>query len=106
MDNRQIYFSLGSNVGDRKSHIEHALKHLDSKLNINAISSIYETSPQGYEEQSNFYNLVCSTNNMINMYELLEICKDIEIHCGRTPNFINGPRILDIEIIYYVIQFF
>ena len=79
MDNSQIYFSLGSNVGDRKSHIEHALKHLDSKLNINAISSIYETSPQGYEEQSNFYNLVCSTNNMINMYELLEICKDIEI---------------------------
>ena len=44
MDNSQIYFSLGSNVGDRKSHIEHALKHLDSKLNINAISSIYESN--------------------------------------------------------------
>tara|TARA_Y100001970_G_C14224221_1_gene854557 strand:+ start:60 stop:554 length:495 start_codon:yes stop_codon:yes gene_type:complete len=101
MDSSQIYFSLGSNVGDRKSHIEHALKHLDSILNINAISSIYETSPQGYKDQSNFYNLVCSTNNMIDIYELLEICKNIEIHCGRTPNFINGPRILDIDIISY-----
>ena len=35
------------------------------------------------------------------MYELLGICKDIEIHCGRTSSFINGPRTLDIDIISY-----
>tara|TARA_Y100000817_G_C16342152_1_gene317645 strand:- start:1 stop:495 length:495 start_codon:yes stop_codon:yes gene_type:complete len=101
MNNHQIYLSLGSNVGDRKFHIQHALKHLDTKLKINTVSSVYETSPQGYKEQSNFYNLVCSTNNIIDVDELLEVCKDIEIHCGRTPNFINGPRILDIDIISY-----
>ncbi|MFL2627460.1 MAG: 2-amino-4-hydroxy-6-hydroxymethyldihydropteridine diphosphokinase [Dehalococcoidia bacterium] len=106
MDNEQIYFSLGSNVGDRKHNLKHALKHLNSNLNIDLISSIYETSPQGYKDQSNFYNLACSTKKQIDMYELLGICKEIEIHCGRTSNFINGPRILDIDIISYGDQLF
>ena len=56
MVNEQIYFSLGSNVGDRKYNLNHALEHLNSKLDINLISSIYETSPQGYKDQSDFYN--------------------------------------------------
>ena len=67
MDNRHIYFSLGSNVGDRKSHIEHALKHLDSKLNINAISSIKSkpnsSSPQASRSHNpsskNAFTIIC-----------------------------------------------
>ena len=77
MDNEQIYFSLGSNVGDRKYNLKHALKHLNSNLDIDLISSIYETSPQGYKDQSNFYNLACSTKKLIDMYVLLGICQEI-----------------------------
>tara|TARA_B100000676_G_C18060045_1_gene837132 strand:- start:1451 stop:1942 length:492 start_codon:yes stop_codon:yes gene_type:complete len=101
MNQDRIYFSLGSNLGDRKYNLQHALMHLNSKLEIDLISSVYETTPQGFIDQFNFYNLVCSSINKINAHKLLRFCQEIEIHCGRKPNFINGPRTVDIDIISY-----
>tara|TARA_B110000263_G_C15240165_1_gene479009 strand:- start:380 stop:874 length:495 start_codon:yes stop_codon:yes gene_type:complete len=101
MRSNNIYFSLGSNIGDRKNNLLHGINHLNTHLNISSISSVYETSPQGYTEQSNFYNLVCTSTDNMEPEELLIICKDIETHCGRETRFQNGPRELDIDIISY-----
>ena len=90
----ELYLSLGSNQGDRRLNIEHAVSMLNIELKkpYKAISSILETEPWGFESENKFLNAVV-------LYELdlpegynaeaeglmvLEICKDIERKLGRT----------------------
>ncbi len=55
----QAYLGLGSNIGDRESQLNDAIKILNEYdgINVSNISPIYETAPVGYTEQPNFLNL-------------------------------------------------
>ena len=115
----ELYLSLGSNQGDRRLNIEHAVSMLNIELKkpYKAISSILETEPWGFESENKFLNAVV-------LYELdlpegynaeaeglmvLEICKDIERKLGRTgePQYdekgerIYTSRPIDIDILLF-----
>jgi len=70
-------------------------------IQIRKISSVYESSPWGYEEQEDFLNLALEVETDLPPLELLELIKNIEKRMGRKPTFRWGPRNIDIDILLY-----
>ena len=95
------YLCLGSNMGERKEYLCQALTLLSAKVNIERVSSVYETEPVGYEEQPLFLNLVCRISTDLSPDELLHLAKDTETEMGRVPGFANAPRVIDIDVLFY-----
>ncbi len=96
-----IYLGLGSNQGDRRGNLAAALQHLREVIDIDTISSVYETEPVGYLDQPRFLNMVCEGKTWLAAEELLTYVKAIEVTVGRQPSFRNGPRVIDIDILFY-----
>lgn len=99
----RVFLGIGSNVGDRKENILRALTFLEKNecLKIINCSSLYETKPYGIKEQNNFYNCVVSIETDLLPEELLKRLKKIEISTGRRKTFRWGPRVIDIDILYF-----
>ncbi|HAE62425.1 MAG TPA: 2-amino-4-hydroxy-6-hydroxymethyldihydropteridine diphosphokinase [Eubacteriaceae bacterium] len=98
---KDIYLSLGSNVGDTKKNIEEALKMLSEKIDIIKVSSFYETEPVGYADQDWFLNIVLKAKTDLVPLELLEFCKGIESKMKRVKTVRFGPRVIDVDILLY-----
>ncbi len=96
-----IYLALGSNLGDRRGNLATALQQLRNVMEITAVSSIYETEPVGYADQPLFLNMVCAGKTGLSAQDFLKKAKEIEAAIGRQPSFRNGPRPIDIDIIFY-----
>ncbi|HZS75452.1 MAG TPA: GTP cyclohydrolase MptA [Ktedonobacteraceae bacterium] len=96
-----VYLALGSNIGDRRANLAAALQRLRDVIDITSISSLYETEPVGYLEQPRFFNMVIQGQTALSPEELLKYAKDVEIALGRQPTFRNGPRPIDIDILFY-----
>ena len=97
----QVYLGIGSNLGDRQANMEKVLKLLGERLQIELVSSIYETEPVGYVEQPMFLNAVCRGQTELGPLQLLSLVKGIEASLGRVSSFPNAPRTIDIDIIFY-----
>jgi 2-amino-4-hydroxy-6-hydroxymethyldihydropteridine diphosphokinase len=97
-----IYLSLGSNLGDRQAHLQQALQELESaKVHILRISKIYETEPHGHRSQSWFLNLVAEVETNQLPFHLLNTIHRIERKLKRRRTIRNGPRTIDIDIVFY-----
>lgn len=96
-----VYLALGANIGDRRSNLAAALQRLREVLDIEVVSSIYETDPVGYTAQPRFLNIVCAGKTWLGAADLLKYTKEIEMAIGRKPSFRNGPRPIDIDILLY-----
>lgn len=96
-----IYLALGSNLGDRRGNLAAALQRLREVMKIVTVSSVYETEPVGYTDQPRFLNLVLRGLTTLTPQELLRAAKQIEKTLGRQDTFRNGPRLIDIDIIFY-----
>ena len=96
-----IYLSVGSNIANRKKNLEKALTELN-KNNIKEIkiSSFYETEPVG-PKQRNFYNIAGKFKTNLKPQELLKTVKKIEEKLGRIKTYHWGPRVIDIDILFY-----
>jgi len=99
-----VYLCLGSNLGEREKNLTQALTMLSQKVNLEKVSSIYETEPVGYKEQPFFLNLVCQVSTNLSPGNLLHLAKAIESKMGRVPSFPNAPRVIDIDILLYDTQ--
>ena len=100
-----VYLCLGSNLGEREQNLTEALTLLSQKLNLEKVSSVYETEPLGYKEQPFFLNLVCKASTNLSPGELLHLAKAIEGKMGRVPSGqINAPRVIDVDILLYDTQ--
>jgi 2-amino-4-hydroxy-6-hydroxymethyldihydropteridine diphosphokinase len=98
------YLGVGSNVGERTSFCRRAVEALGSApgISIEAVSSLYETSPVGGPPQRSFVNLVAKIDTSGTPGELLEVCKGIERRLGREPTDMRwGPRVADLDILLY-----
>lgn len=93
---------IGTNIGDRKKNIEDALDafRLVPKTEVLRVSSVYETEPVGYAEQNSFYNACFEIESGLNANEILGVCLGIEAGFGRVREIKNGPRILDLDVIF------
>jgi 2-amino-4-hydroxy-6-hydroxymethyldihydropteridine diphosphokinase len=97
----EVYLGLGSNLGDRRGNIGRAVDMLRRLSGDVTVSSLYETSPQGFSGQPWFINAACRLWTRLSPFELLACLKDIQAGLGSPRAFANGPRALDIDILLY-----
>lgn len=101
MDNHTVFLSLGSNLDDRLGNLKRAIASLPPQMEVKARSRIYETPPWGYADQPMFLNQVVMAKTYLEPELLLKHLKRLEIALGRTATFRNGPRVIDIDILFY-----
>jgi 2-amino-4-hydroxy-6-hydroxymethyldihydropteridine diphosphokinase len=92
---------LGANLGDRRANLVRAVDALAEGVEIEALSSIYETDPVGYADQPPFLNLALCGRTDLSPQALLALAQKIEVQMGRVPSFRNAPRPMDIDILLY-----
>lgn len=99
----QVYLSVGSNMGDKETHIREAVESLrqDNKICDVAVSDLIETEPYGFTEQENFLNGAVSLKTLYSPYELLERIHEIEKEGKRERKVHWGPRTIDLDILLY-----
>lgn len=96
------YIALGSNIGDRQSHMQRAIDELFScGVRINKVSSLYETRPWGVLDQPNFLNAVAEAFTDVGPHLLLETCLSIELAMGRRRARRHGPRTIDLDLLLF-----
>jgi 2-amino-4-hydroxy-6-hydroxymethyldihydropteridine diphosphokinase len=93
--------AFGSNIGDREANINEALRILKQKIKIIKTSSLYETKPMYLEKQDWFLNGVAIVETEIKPEQLLGVLKRTEKQMGRKEVERNGPRIIDLDILFY-----
>ncbi len=96
-----VFLGMGSNLGDREANLRHALELLSKHMDVEKVSSVYETEPWGYADQPFFLNCVCQGLTRLQPSDLLTSAKAVESTLGREPTFLYGPRLIDIDILFY-----
>jgi len=116
----EIYIALGSNLGDREANLTEAIERIKKLgLRIEKVSSIYETEPVGGRDQPWFLNQVIeiefikvalpdelkladeSAECAIQAEALLSKLLEVEQSMGRVRTFRNGPRLIDIDLLFF-----
>jgi 2-amino-4-hydroxy-6-hydroxymethyldihydropteridine diphosphokinase len=98
------FIGIGSNVGDRRDFCRRAVLALRNTpgIDVQATSSLYETSPIGGPPQRSFVNMVVKIDSELGARDLLEAIKSIETKLGREPSDIHwGPRVVDLDILTF-----
>jgi 2-amino-4-hydroxy-6-hydroxymethyldihydropteridine diphosphokinase len=98
---KDIYIALGTNLGDRETNLQRAKELLAPKVVIEQESAIYVTPPWGYEDQPEFLNQVIKVKTCLNPRKLLKALKSIENKMGREKTIRYGPRLIDLDILFY-----
>lgn len=96
-----VYLSLGSNLADRQSNLAAVQTALPPEVVVLKSSSLYETEPWGFIDQPDFLNQILLVETRLSARDLLSYIKGLEIEIGREPSFRFGPRLVDIDIIFY-----
>ena len=93
----RAYLGLGSNLGDRRSHLRTAVESLPGLV---AVSPVYETDPVGGPPgQEPYLNLVVALETDLSPRELLDLGRRLEEAAGRVRTVPNGPRTLDVDVL-------
>lgn len=101
MNKHIVYLGLGSNLGDRNENLKDAIASLPPQMDVKAKSPVYETPPWGYEDQPRFLNQVVKVQTYLDAEPLLKHIKRLEVALGRKASFRHGPRLIDIDILFY-----
>ncbi|MBQ9288047.1 MAG: 2-amino-4-hydroxy-6-hydroxymethyldihydropteridine diphosphokinase [Bacteroidaceae bacterium] len=99
----KVYFSLGSNIGDRAKLLEQALTLLNKEIgNLVSRSSFYETEPWGFSSNHPFLNACCLCETELSPLEALHKTQQIEKELGRKRKSKNKKyhdRPIDIDLL-------
>lgn len=99
-----VGFGFGSNIGDKAGHIREAVATLEREGVASDVrcSSLYRTAPWGSVQDQDWFVNACATGDTsLSPSDLLAHCKDIERRLGRTATVRWGPRVIDIDILFY-----
>jgi 2-amino-4-hydroxy-6-hydroxymethyldihydropteridine diphosphokinase len=98
---KEAYIGLGSNLGDRESYLQDAVRELalHPLVDVVRVSDIYETEPVGYADQGRFLNLVAVVSTTLPPASLHHHMKTIEDGLGRIRTIRNGPRTVDLDLL-------
>ena len=99
----KVFIALGSNIGNKRENLERALDKISELPDTEIIkrSSVIETEPFGYIEQESFLNSVAELNTLLLPHEMLGNLLGIEDEMGRVREIKWGPRIIDLDILFY-----
>ena len=97
------FIGLGSNLADPRAQVLLAMRELDALPQVRVVqcSSLYRSAPVGYLDQPDFINAVAKLQTTLLPRELLDALLALEHRCGRTREFVNAPRTLDLDILLY-----
>jgi 2-amino-4-hydroxy-6-hydroxymethyldihydropteridine diphosphokinase len=98
-----VYLGLGSNIGDKVTQCLRALEEISASdhNHLHAVSSLYKTEPIGYQEQDWFINCVAEVFTTLPPRPLHAFLQGIEKRMGREKTVPMGPRIIDLDILFY-----
>ena len=97
----RAYLATGSNLGNRLANLRAVQPALLPEVRVLRASAVYENAPWGYQDQHVFLNQVLEIETELEPLDLLQQAKNAERQLGRVPTFPNGPRIIDIDILFY-----
>ena len=98
----KVFIGIGSNLGDRESHCGSAINLLiESGISVLKRSAMIETKPWGVTDQPVFLNMVIEIETGLKPHELLTLLKKTEHAVGRTETVRWGPRVIDLDILFY-----
>jgi len=97
------YIGLGSNLADPLAQLSRALQALDElpQTRLLKTSSLYRSAPVGYLDQPDFINAVAQLETELSPRALLDALLALELVCGRTREFKDAPRTLDLDVLMY-----
>ena len=99
-----VAIALGSNLGDRQSHLAFAVAKLSEFVDDLRVSSIYETEPVGVGDQPRFLNAAVAGYTAESPQQVLRRLLDIERERWRERPYPGAPRTLDLDLIFYADQ--
>jgi 2-amino-4-hydroxy-6-hydroxymethyldihydropteridine diphosphokinase len=97
------FVGLGSNLDDPVAQVSRALDALDDLPQTYVVrrSSLYRSAPVGYLQQPDFINAVAQLETELTPRALLDALLALEHANGRTREFCNAPRTLDLDVLLY-----
>lgn len=100
-----VYFSIGSNIGNRKRLIHNAIELLGNRVGpVLRQSSLIETEPWGFSSPNMFLNACVCCQTTLELRQVLRVAQAIEKELGRTGKTVDGDycdRVIDIDILLY-----
>ena len=96
-----VTLALGSNLGDRAENLRLARQALAPGIQMGACSRVYETEPAYLPDQPRYYNQVCQGATAFSPVEVLHLLKALELELGRVPSARFGPRLIDLDLLFY-----
>ncbi|HEY8464248.1 MAG TPA: 2-amino-4-hydroxy-6-hydroxymethyldihydropteridine diphosphokinase [Bacillota bacterium] len=103
-DNNLIFIGLGSNLGDSLMNLKTAVEKLEATFQVRlTVSSVYRSEPVEVIDQPWFFNQVAyfTPNGEVTPLNLLRQLKDLEKQLGRTPGVRYGPRVIDLDLLFF-----
>ena len=99
----KVLLGIGGNIGDVVRRFEHLFYYLkrSSLIHVVETAPILKNPPFGYREQGDFYNSLMLIETFLSPKALLRYVLRVEKIFGRKRLFKDGPRTLDIDIIFY-----
>ena len=97
----KAYIALGSNVGNWKNNLNQAILSISKLGVITQLASVYLSHPFGYEQQHYFYNSALELETNLSPYGLFDELQIIEKKLQKNKFFVNGPRKIDLDIIFF-----
>ena len=95
------YIALGTNVGNYRNNFSKAVFELNKIGSVSKIANIYKSKPYGYLKQNYFYNTIVYLKSEMLPNELINKIRLIERKLKKNKRIINGPRKIDLDIIFW-----
>jgi len=96
-----VYIASGSNLENREANLSIAVESMPPEVIPVACSPVYQTPPWGFVDQPAFLNQVIKAKTDLKPEELLGFLKQLEKEIGRESTFQYGPRLIDLDILFY-----
>lgn len=97
----RIFLGLGSNLGDRAANLGRAIELLAPEITVTKKSAVYCTRPMYVKKQPEFLNLAAEASTELSAQDTFKKIKRIESDIGRKESERFGPRIIDIDLLFY-----
>lgn len=102
----RAFLGIGTNLGDRRAHLNLALTFLSlvPQVDVLALSRVYQTAPMYKLDQPAFWNACIEVQTTLSARALLDCLLAIETLCGRVRQEANGPRTVDLDVLFFGAQ--
>lgn len=97
----KVVLALGSNQSNPKENLDRAITALGEIGTVKEVAPYILSKPEGYDAQPDFVNTVLVLSTPYRPADLLKKLKDLETKLGRVPTFKDGPRVIDLDILFY-----